>query len=506
MSSNSWDIIIVGAGSSGSVLASRLSKIENLRILLIEAGAGAPEIQDLPEEIRSAHIVAGARPAHSFNRIIPGYITNSREYAATRGRILGGSSATNGGYFIRPRLADFEEWARAGSALWGYNSALLYMKDMENDLTYGASPIHGDAGPVPVTRTSLTIASVETFSQAAHELGFSDHLDMNDQLEDGFGAVPTNTVGDVLYNSAMTYLNPDLPRPGLTIWTDTTVERVLFKGTTTTGVQVKRNGEVSEILAKEVILCAGALSTPQLLMLSGIGPAEHLAQHLIPVIVNSPQVGQGLSDHPQLMSMWMPRTVEDYPTGSWMGGVLHAQKGHSEIEALQSIRSLSELVGEEPTAATALMLASVSPHRTGRLSLVTASIEDAPVVHYNYLNDPSVRADMRSTARLALDILSTDAVTSQAEWSWGPTAEDCRNDVALDAWVAEHIGTSMHACSTASFAGEHPVVDPEGRVLGLRGLRIADTSILPAAPRRGPAVAALLIGEIIAQVMLAELS
>ena len=145
MSSTSWDVIIVGAGSSGSVLASRLSEIDNLRVLLIEAGAGTQQIQDFPEEIRFAHIVAGARPQNSFNRLIPGHITDSREYTATRGRILGGSSATNGGYFIRPRRADFDEWAAAGSALWGYNSALSSLIKMESDHDYGATPIHGDA-------------------------------------------------------------------------------------------------------------------------------------------------------------------------------------------------------------------------------------------------------------------------------------------------------------------------------------------------------------------------
>lgn len=506
MSSNSWDVIIVGAGSSGSVVAARLSEIENLRVLLIEAGSGTQQIQDFPEEIRSAHIVAGARPQSSFNRLIPGHITDSREYTATRGRILGGSSATNGGYFIRPRRADFDEWAAAGSALWGYNSALSSLIKMESDHDFGATPIHGDAGPVPVTRTLLTTPSVETFHQAAIELGYPDHLDMNDQGADGFGAVPTNTIGDLQFNSAMSYLKPSIERPGLTIWTDVTAERVLFAGTTTTGVRVTRAGEVVDIHAPEVVLSAGALITPQILMLSGIGPADQLAQHSIPLIVDSPHVGQGLSDHPQLVSMWMPKEHSEYPVGSWMGGVLHTHHGNSELEALQSIRSLSELVGEEPTDATALMLAPVTPRRTGRLSIISASIEDAPVVHYNYLANADVRADLRATAQLAFDLLNTEAVVSHSEWSWGPTKEDFSSESVLDAWIAENIGTSMHACATASFAGEKPVVDPEGRVIGVQGLRIADTSILPAAPRRGPAVAALLIGEVIASVMTSELN
>ena len=503
---SSWDVIIVGAGSSGSVLASRLSEIENLSVLLIEAGSAPQQIQDFSEDIRSAHIVAGARAHNAENWIIPGLITDSREFAATRGKILGGSSATNGGYFIRPRRADFDEWASAGSALWTYDSALSSLRAIENDLVYGETPIHGADGLVPVSRTSLSTSTAETFQQAATELGFTDHIDMNDQGSDGFGAVPTNTVGDVQYNSAMTYLEAARTRPNLTIWADSTVERVLFTGTTATGVRVRRNTETVEVSATEIVLSAGALATPQLLMISGIGHQDDLTQFSLPLVHHSPGVGYGLSDHPQLAAMWMPTEPVEHQPGSWMGGVLHTSDQRGELEALQSVRSLSELIGEEPTDATALLLAPVSPRRTGRIRLTSGSIESAPFVHYNYLNNADVRADLRATAQLAYDLITSQAVSSHSEWSWGPSAEDLSSDSSLDAWISEQVATSMHGCATASFAGQNPVVDPEGNVLGVRGLRIADTSILPAAPRRGPAVAALLIGELIATVMTAEIT
>ena len=506
MSESHWDVIVVGAGSAGTVLAARLSEEANRRVLLLEAGDAPATMDDFPEDIRQANVVAGARPSSPSNWLVPGFITETREYTATRGRILGGSSSTNGGYFIRPRLADFASWESSGSSRWGYDNALPLLRAMEQDLDYGPSDIHGDHGPVPVSHTNLESFASQTFVGASHDVGIPDHLDMNDQGPDGVGPVPTNTRGNVQYNSAMTYLAPALSRPNLTVWANTTVERILFSGTTTTGVRIRRNEVTSEITAGEIVLSAGALATPQLLMLSGIGSQDSLASLGIPVIHHSPGVGQGLSDHPQLFAMWMPTEIHTPTPGSWMGGVLHTTFDGADIEIIHSQLSLSELVGEEATDAHALIVAPITPRRTGEVRLTSTSIDTAPVIHYRYLESSVVRSDLRAAARLTHALLTSESLLRDSQWSWGPPAEHIADDDALDAWIAEQVGTSMHACATASFAGENPVVDPEGKVFGVTGLRIADTSILPAAPRRGPAVAALLIGEIIAQAMTADRS
>lgn len=504
MSETPWDVIIVGSGSSGSVLAARLSERADTRVLLIEAGSAPENSGSYSPEILSAGIVAGARSTLPVNWLVPGWITDTRQFAATRGRVLGGSSATNGGYFIRPRRSDFLRWMTSGTSLWGYDHALPILRAMECDADYGSTPLHGDGGPVPVTHTSLTSAAARTFFGAAHELGIGDHLDMNDEGDDGVGPVPTNTRGDVQVNAAMAFLEPARGRENLTIWADTVVERVLFADTTATGVRVRHDGKTVDVHGHQVVLCAGALATPQLLMLSGIGPAAQLEKFNIPVIVDSPGVGQGLSDHPQIFGMWMPTKTEAHAGGSWMGGVLHADYDGSAIEVILSEVSLPELVGEEPTGAHSLLVAPITPRRTGEVVITSASIDDAPMVNYNYLHDADVRADMRAAARLTHAVLATSAVTDSAQWTWGPSDAEVAEDAVLDAWIAEQIGTSMHACATASFAGPNPVVDPRGRVLGVSGLRIADTSILPSAPSRGPAVTALLVGEIIAETIKAE--
>lgn len=496
-----YDVVIVGGGTAGCILAARLSEEPNRSVLLLEAGAVPASGADFPAGILDAGKVPGAQPDRPENWVIPGFITTEREYAVTRGKILGGSSATNGGYFIRPRQHDFLEWAQTGGPDWGYDRALPRMRALENDLDFGSTPLHGAAGPLTVTRSSFTSSATETFAAAATELGFATHQDMNDDGDAGFGAVTTNTVDGVRQNTALSLLELAQRRENLTIWGDAVVERVSIVGTRATGVVLRRGGNELEVTAGDVILAAGALSTPQLLMLSGIGAADELATWSLPCIVDAPGVGRGLSDHPQLFGEWMPVEAEPVPAGTWMGGVLHTGDDAKNIEVLQSLRSLPELVGYPTNGSIALLLATCTPRRSGMLRLQSADVLVPPVVHYGYMEDADIRADLRDAARLLADLLASAAVSSQTRWVTGPQADDLRSDVALDAWVYATVGTSMHACATASFAGPSPVVDPEGRVLGVTGLRIADTSILPAAPRRGPATAAALIGETIADLM-----
>lgn len=540
MTAQRFDTVIVGGGTAGCVLAARLSEDAGRTVLLIEAGPAPHRMSEFAKDVLDGGVVAGARASAEYNWLVPGHLTDTRPYLATRGRILGGSSSTNGGYFVRPRLEDFAEWQRAGSAHWGFEAAMPRMRAMEHDHDFGATVVHGAAGPVPVTRTSVGGESTRQFMGAAAQLGFTHLPDLNDQTSAGVGPVPTNTLHGRQHNAAVTHLLPHLDRPNLTVWGRCVVERVVFDGVRASGVVVRRHVAdetgvardgvdtalvIEVVFAGEVVLAAGAIFTPQLLTLSGIGDAHDLARLGIPLVHHSPGVGRGLSDHPQLVVEWMPREPSAQLQGQWMGAALHTGAAGHELEVLQSTRSLAELVAGASSGATAgaaagattgtapratavadtggaaLLVAACAPRRTGRIVVTSAEPTTPPTVDYGYLANADVRADLREAARLAARLTSATPIAQFAQWVGGPTVDDLHSDRSLDTWITAHLGSSQHTCATATFAGQTPVVDPEGRVLGVRGLRVADTSILPAAPRRGPALAAFLIGETIADAM-----
>ncbi|MGK0715220.1 mycofactocin dehydrogenase MftG [Leucobacter sp. W1153] len=503
--------LVVGAGAAGSALAARLSEDPLRQVTLIEAGAAGPT----PQELLDGATLPAVVPGHFANWGYAAELMQDVPHTVPRGRLLGGSSGINGGYFVRGRPADFTRWAEVGGAEWSYERALPLLQSLEHDIDFGDQPGHGARGPVRVARPDQTGVLTTAFYRAACELGFSAEPDKNATgVAPGVGPVPSNIIDGVRVNMAMAYLEPARDRPNLRVLGDTRVLRLRLAAGRVTGVETS-TGDIS---ADEVVLCAGSVATPQLLMLSGIGPAEHLTDLGIPVVTDLP-VGQGFSDHPNLTVDWIPtRPLLDERERFAFPAALNfdssgpaAEHPEGDIEVLLSVKSASALFtgktkgtpGDEDEAGPAkragemqLFVALQQPRGRGRLSLASADPLAQPRIEYRYLEDSADVARMRIAVRAAADLLRSQAFAPLFRRFASLDAVCLADDELLDAWIRSHLGTAIHLSGSAPMG---PVVDGAGRVHGIEGLRVADTSLLPTVPSRGTFNTAVFIGELIAR-------
>lgn len=486
--------VVVGAGAAGVPLAARLSEDPSRRVTLLEAGA----LTKTPDDLIDGGTLAGAHPAHPAIWKYPTMLREAHPGDITRGKILGGSTAVNGGYFVRATREDFKRWASVAGPEWAYEQVLPLLKSLEHDLNYAGTPTHGDAGPMQIVRPPVDTPVASRFIAASLSLGFPLESDKNSGGLPGVGPVPSNIVEGTRRNTFLAYDEAYglTSRENLTIKTGTTAHRVLLDDAhrvhgveTNTGV----------IAADEVVLTAGAIETPKLLMLSGIGPAEELARHNIPQLVDLP-LGSSFNDHPNIALEWKSTVpLTDWDAGSAFPVALNT--GNLEIlVAAKPLRFLLEGIKDAGTTHH-LLIADQGYSGTGRISLQSADPSDAPVIEYRYFSDPTSLSTMREGIRIAAQILESTAFTDVFSHVTDLSRETLESDNLLDTWILERHGTALHTCGSAPIG---PVVDGTGRVHGVQGLRVADTSILPTTPSRGPAATAVFLGEFIARRMLAK--
>ena len=482
----SWDAIVVGAGTSGSVVAARLSEDPSRRVLVLEAGAVPGSSDRMLHRLLDAGLVPGAAPRRDETWRYPARLgAGAPDFRVVRGRGLGGSSAINGGTFVRPRPEDFARW-RARGFPWGREEALPAMRALERDLDFGASELHGGSGPIPVHRTPLEHPIGSAFREAALGAGFPWEPDKNAPGAPGIGPVPRNVEGGLRVQPGLACLLAARDRPNLKILGGATAVELVFDGDRVVGVHYAAGGKPAYAEGGEVVLCAGPIESAHLLLLAGIGPADALRAAGLPVRVDAPGVGTAFADHPELVVDWLPARDVPAPPGEWTAGVLQA----GALELLEGVKPIAALGGDPvpERSPLPLLVIDTTPRSEGRLILDPANPWRPPRLDYGYLADEAARAALRDGVRLALELVAAMGGTPVS-------ARRGAGDAELDKWIRAHLGTAFHTSGTVPIGGP---LDAAGRVRGVDGLRVADTSVLPDAPTSGPALAAVLLGELLA--------
>jgi choline dehydrogenase len=514
------DVIVVGAGSAGCVLATRLSEDPDRNVALIEAGADYPYFRDLPDVVKylgSENVGATGENIQGADRSqydwgFHAWVNDTRpKLRIPRGRVIGGTGSVNGYAFLRGEDVDFAAWVAAGNDEWSFNKVLPYYCRLETDLDY-REDYHGSIGPMRVSRVLRHnwLPSDHAFEDACIALGYKPADDLNAPGASGVGPTPASSQDGTRMSSARAYLAMARGRRNLRVIPNTLVHRVMLNGGVVRGVQTVAS-EVIE--APEVIISAGSLKSPHLLMLSGIGPAEQLQALGIPVVANLPGVGQNLRDHPTVVMLWRqripptpaPRSQQGSPRGS-AGLRLRLTAPDSDIFDDCTIRSVGSAAmegGSTERAGMYNMNVGLSLGTSaGEVRIATDDPAELPVVDLRYLSTESDRVRMRHVIKLGCELASQRGLQDFMGEMVAPDSSELADDAALDAWTRRRVRTSHHLSSTCKMgpeSDEMAVVDQFGRVRGVTGLRVADASIMPDCTRPNINATTMMIGERIAE-------
>jgi len=503
--SSLYDYIIIGAGSAGCVLANRLSEDPNVKVLLLEAGA-----RDWHPFI---HMPAGIAKIANNKRLNWDYNTapephlNNRVLWWPRGKVLGGSSSINAMCYARGVPGDYDEWAAEGASGWDWNSVLPYFKRSEHNAR-GGDALHGDQGPLYVSDLRYANPLSEVFIEAGQQAGYPRNRDFNGPQQEGFGFYQVTQKDGARCSAAAAYLNPVKSRPNLTIHTHAMVSRITFDKGRANGVTYSMLGKAFHQQAtREVILSGGAINSPQLLMLSGIGPAAQLRQQRIEVVVDAPNVGANLQDHLDICTLQhCPPSVSydhlndlkvafDYylrdhsGAGSSniaeAGGFLRSRYAPDEradiqfhfVPAMLDDHGRHRLAGDGYT----LHACFLRPRSRGQLTLVSNRAADKPRLEANYLGDAE-GFDLKmmvECAKLSREIFAQKAFDPYRGAPIFPARNDL-SDAELAEFVRAKAETIYHPIGTCRMGSDDAsVVDTQLRVRGVEGLRVVDASVMP---------------------------
>jgi len=520
---NDYDLIIVGAGSAGCVLANRLSADPTRRVLLLEAGG--------KDRNPFIHMPAGLFQLRNNTRINWNYYTepepqlNNRRLFWPRGRVLGGSSSINAMCYCRGHRKDYDLWDAAGAEGWAFDDCLPYFMRSE-DQQHGASELHGVGGPLAVQDLRYHNPLSDLFLDACEEAGLPRTDDFNGPHQRGCGFYQVTQRDGRRCSAAAGYLRPAMERPNLEVITGAAAQRVLFDGDRARGVETLHKGKLREFEGGEIILSGGAINSPQLLMLSGIGPAAHLRELEIPVRRDVPQVGENLQDHLDVCTVVSIRSKESYDTLNHLFAGLKYYLQH-EGPATSNIAEggafiVSPLAEDDrpdiqlhfipaqldehghnklPGSGMTIHACPLRPESRGRIRLKSANASEAPAIFANYLDSEYDRRMMVECLKQSRTIFAQAAFQDLVS---GPVLPEpgVSTDTELLEFVRRKAETIYHPVGTCRMGSDaDAVVDPQLRVKGVDGLRVVDASVMPALVSGNTNAPTIMIAEKIADTM-----